>query len=78
MHRAPHPDPYRMSPQRSAEIDRRGARWVQFRPAVIESSPGAGKTRLTHRLSELSGVPLSYLDCSSMSNLSPILGQGSS
>ncbi len=28
MHRAPHPDPYRMSPQRSAEIDRRGARWV--------------------------------------------------
>lgn len=57
---------------------RRGARWMQFRPTVIESSPGAGKTRLTHRLSELSGVPLIYLDCSTMSNLTPILGQDSS
>ena len=28
MHRSPHPEPQRMSPARSAEIDRRGARWV--------------------------------------------------
>lgn len=56
----------------------RGARWMQFRPTVIESSPGAGKTKLAHRLSELSGVPLIYLDCAAMSNLTPILGQDSS
>lgn len=53
---------------------RRGTRWMQFRPIVIQSAPGAGKTRLVHQLAQLSGVPMLYLDCASMSNLAPILG----
>jgi hypothetical protein len=56
---------------------RQGARWLQFMPVVIESGPGSGKTRLVHRLAELSGLPLLYLDCSTMTNLTPILGQDS-
>jgi hypothetical protein len=54
---------------------RQGARWLQFKPLIIESGPGSGKTRLVHRLAELSKVPLLYLDCSTMTNLTPILGQ---
>jgi MoxR-like ATPase len=57
---------------------RDGARWLQFRPTVIQSDPGAGKTRLASRLAELSGLPLIYLDCAMMGNLTPIIGQDSS
>lgn len=57
---------------------RRGARWMQFRPTVIQSAPGAGKTRLVHQLAAVSGVPMLYLDCASMTNLTPILGQDAS
>ncbi|KKC32971.1 hypothetical protein WH91_11270, partial [Devosia psychrophila] len=56
----------------------RGARWLQFKPIIIESDPGAGKTRIVHKLAEHSGLPLLYLDCASMTNLTPILGQDSS
>lgn len=56
---------------------RQGARWLQFKPVVIESGPGSGKTRLVHRLAELSGLPIVYLDCSTMTNMAPILGQDS-
>lgn len=34
---------------------RMGARWLQFKPLVIESGPGSGKTRLVHRLAQLCG-----------------------
>lgn len=62
--------------RRSAQvIIRRGARWLQFRPVVIESGPGAGKTRFAHRLAALSGLQLVYLDCAAMTNMSPILSQ---
>lgn len=62
--------------RRSAQaIIRRGARWLQFRPIIIESSPGCGKTRFAHRLAELSGMQLVYLDCAAMTNTSPILSQ---
>lgn len=56
---------------------RGGARWLQIRPLVIESSPGSGKTRLMHILAEASGLPLVYLDCAAMTNLSPIISQDS-
>src|SRR5690606_36381483 len=62
--------------RRSAQLYiRRGARWLQFRPIIIQSGPGVGKTRFAHRLAELSGLQLVYLDCAAMTNLSPILSQ---
>ncbi|MFN4212024.1 MAG: AAA family ATPase, partial [Devosia sp.] len=62
--------------RRSAQvIIRRGAQWLQFRPIVIHSGAGSGKTRFAHRLAELSGLQLVYLDCAAMTNLSPILSQ---
>ena len=57
---------------------RQGARWLHFRPIVIESEPGAGKTRFVHELGNASGLPLIYLDCATMNTLTPILGQDSS
>lgn len=57
---------------------RRGARWLQFKPIIIESDPGAGKTRIVQKLADHSGLPIIYLDCASMTNLTPILGQDSS
>src|SRR5690554_506749 len=65
--------------RRSAQvIIRGGARWLQFRPLIIESAPGAGKTRFADRLAALSGLKLVYLDCAAMTNLTPILGQDAS
>lgn len=62
--------------RRSAQvIIRRGAQWLQFRPLVIESAAGAGKTRFVHRLAALSGLKLVYLDCATMTNMSPIISQ---
>jgi hypothetical protein len=57
---------------------RRGARWLQFKPIIVESAAGAGKTRIVHKLAEHSTLPILYLDCASMTNLTPILGQDSS
>lgn len=65
--------------RQSAQVHiRRGARWLQFRPLVIESAPGAGKTRLVHLLAEASSLPLVYLDCAAMTTLTPILSQDGS
>lgn len=64
--------------QSAQSIIRGGARWMQFRPIVIQSPPGLGKTRLAYRLSELSGLPIVYLDCATMNTLTPILSQDSS
>lgn len=62
--------------RQSAQVHiRRGARWFQIRPLVIESSPGAGKTRLAHFLAEASGLQMVYLDCAAMTNMSPIISQ---
>jgi len=62
--------------RQSAQVHiRRGARWLQIRPLVIESSPGAGKTRLVHLLAEASGLQMVYLDCAAMTNMSPIISQ---
>nr|WP_314262451.1 AAA family ATPase [uncultured Devosia sp.] len=65
--------------RRSAQVNiRRGARWLQFRPLVIESTAGAGKTRFVHRLAAHSGLKLVYLDCATMTNMSPIVSQDAS
>ncbi|MGV8834243.1 MAG: AAA family ATPase [Devosia sp.] len=62
--------------RQSAQVHiRGGARWLQFRPLVIESSPGAGKTRLAKLLAETSGLQMVYLDCAAMTNMSPIISQ---
>ena len=62
--------------RQSAQVHiRRGARWLQIRPLVIESSPGVGKTRLAHLLAEASGLQMVYLDCAAMTNMSPIISQ---
>lgn len=62
--------------RRSAQVHiRNGACWLQIRPLVIESNPGSGKTRLVHILAEASALPLIYLDCAAMTNLSPIISQ---
>lgn len=57
---------------------RRGARWLQIKPIVIQSPPGAGKTTFVHKLAAAAGLPLVYLDCSAMSTISPIVSQDSS
>ncbi|MGV8952632.1 MAG: ATP-binding protein, partial [Cypionkella sp.] len=65
--------------RQSAQVHiRRGARWLQIRPLVIESGPGSGKTRLVHLLAEASGLELVYLDCAAMTTLTPILSQDGS
>ena len=62
--------------RQSAQVHvRRGARWLQIQPLVIESGPGSGKTRIVHLLAEASGLPLVYLDCAAMTNTSPIISQ---
>lgn len=65
--------------RQSAQVHiRRGARWLQIRPLVIESGPGVGKTRLAHILAEASGLTMVYLDCAAMTNMTPIISQDSS
>lgn len=64
--------------RRSAQvIIRGGARWLQFRPILVQSPPGIGKTRFAHLLAKLSGLRLVYLDCAAMTNMSPIISQDS-
>ena len=57
---------------------RRGAQWLQIKPIVIQSPPGAGKTTFVNKLAAAAGLQLVYLDCSAMSTISPIVSQDSS
>lgn len=65
--------------RQSAQVHiHRGANWLQFKPIIVQSGPGAGKTRIVSRLSELSGLPLIYVDCAATSNTTPLVSQDSS
>lgn len=56
---------------------RQGARWFQFKPILIESPPGIGKTRFAQLLAEASQLTLLYLDCSLMTTTGSLISHDS-
>jgi hypothetical protein len=44
----------------------RGANYFHFRPIILISPPGLGKTTVAHMLADTTGLPLIYLDGSTM------------
>lgn len=64
--------------RRSAQsMLRRGARYLQFKPLLIESPPGIGKTSWAMRLADASGLPALYLDATAMTTTGPIVSSDS-
>lgn len=60
--------------RRSAQASiRQGARWLQFKPILIESPPGIGKTRFAQLLAQASQLALLYLDCSLMTTTGSLI-----
>jgi hypothetical protein len=56
---------------------RGGARWLQFKPILIESPPGLGKTRFAQLLAEASHLALVYLDCALMTTTGSLISHDS-
>lgn len=52
----------------------RGANYFHFRPTLIVSGPGMGKTTLVHLLAEATGLPMIYLDGSTMMTTVDLMG----
>lgn len=52
----------------------RGASWLSFRPMLIVSAPGLGKTSFASKLASISGLPMAMLDGSTMTTATPLLG----
>lgn len=52
----------------------RGASWFGFRPMLIVSPPGHGKTSLASKLASNAALPLVMLDGSTMTTAAPVLG----
>jgi hypothetical protein len=52
----------------------RGANFFHFRPVLIVSGPGMGKTTLVHLLAEATGLPTIYLDGSTMMTTVDVTG----
>ncbi|MDP2780371.1 AAA family ATPase [Devosia sp.] len=52
----------------------RGANYFHFRPTIIVSGPGMGKTTLVHLLAEATGLPMIYLDGSTMMTTVDLMG----
>lgn len=65
--RAPAFAPFLQAMRDSAHLSlMHGANYFHFRPTLIVSSPGMGKTTAMRLLSEASGLPMIYLDGSTM------------
>lgn len=65
--RAPIFAPFLQAMRDSAHLSlMHGANYFHFRPTLIVSPPGMGKTTAMHLLSEASGLPMIYLDGSTM------------
>jgi DNA polymerase III delta prime subunit len=52
----------------------RGAVWFQFRPIIIVSEPGSGKSTMVRRLASAANVPALHLDGSTISTATPFVG----
>jgi hypothetical protein len=52
----------------------RGAAWFQFRPLIIVSEPGAGKSTLVRRLATAAAIPALHLDGTTISTATPFVG----
>lgn len=71
---APNFSPVTEAIRRSAQASiRGGAKWLQFKPILIESDPGLGKTRFAHLLGEASRLEMIYLDCSLMTTTGSLI-----
>lgn len=65
--RAPAFAPFLQAMRDSAHLSlMHGANYFHFRPTLIVSGPGMGKTTAMHLLSEASGLPMIYVDGSTM------------
>ena len=50
-----------------------GAVWFSMQPTLVVSEPGTGKTHAARKLAELSGLPLIYIDGSSLSSSAELI-----
>lgn len=73
--RAPAFGPVLQALRESAHLSlRRGANYFHFRPFLVVSTPGMGKTTLVHLLAEATGLPLIYLDGATMMTTVALMG----
>ncbi len=62
----------------SAQLSlRRGATWFQFKPLLVISDPGLGKTTAVSQLAKLTGLPMIYIDGSLQKTITAITSQDS-
>lgn len=60
--------------RRSAQANiRAGAKWFQFKPILIQSEPGIGKTRFAELLAEACRLETIYLDCALMTTTTSLI-----
>ncbi|KKB82554.1 hypothetical protein VW35_00235 [Devosia soli] len=52
----------------------RGAQWLEFRPILISSGPGMGKSTLARALADRMALPVIWLDGSTMTTSVPLIG----
>ncbi len=71
----PHFGPTLQAIRESAHLNvTRGASWFGFRPLLIVSRPGLGKTSFASKLASNTALPMVQLDGSTMTTAAPILG----
>ncbi|MCR6634908.1 AAA family ATPase [Devosia sp.] len=71
----PHFGPVLQAIRESAQLNlSRGASWLSFRPMLIVSPPGLGKTSVASKLASTCALPMALLDGSTMTTATPLLG----
>ena len=71
----PHFGPALQAIRESAQLNlSRGASWLSFRPMLIVSPPGLGKTSVASKLASTCALPMALLDGSTMTTATPLLG----